>query len=317
MSSFFRQTFLLRLSVAAQQGRMQRAFALQGPAGLRGRAIKPCYSSHSAFATHPVCLRLRQGSSSTIWKRSALPPSDGGLDGAAVGVTDEPTTGLNTESNGVPGKLSASPGVSNALSSEVAPAKGKGIPHRWKLVAMMAVAFVLCNMDKVSGIRRAHNARSSPSAARLFRIAAPAVAQRTGGIELAIGYTCKGAWLHAHTSTHATHCAPLTAQTMHTAGSRKLHWSASCLKDSSACAPPNSYSQVNMSVAVIPMARDLGWSATDRGLVSSSFFWGYSLTQVPAGWISTKCAPTLQAVDAGCRYLGACSSLEAADALVE
>lgn len=38
--------------------------------------------------------------------------------------------------------------------------------------------------------------------------------------------------------------------------------------------------QVNMSVAVIPMASELGWSATDRGLVSSAFFWGYSLTQV-------------------------------------
>jgi ACS family sodium-dependent inorganic phosphate cotransporter len=43
-----------------------------------------------------------------------------------------------------------------------------------------------------------------------------------------------------------------------------------------------------MSVAVIPMARDLGWSATDRGLVASAFFWGYSLTQVPAGYISTR-----------------------------
>ena len=29
-----------------------------------------------------------------------------------------------------------------------------------------------------------------------------------------------------------------------------------------------------MSVAVIPMAKELGWSATDRGLVSSAFFWG-------------------------------------------
>ena len=44
--------------------------------------------------------------------------------------------------------------------------------------------------------------------------------------------------------------------------------------------------KVNMSVAVIPMAKELGWSATQRGLVSSSFFWGYSLTQSPAGWIS-------------------------------
>jgi ACS family sodium-dependent inorganic phosphate cotransporter len=43
-----------------------------------------------------------------------------------------------------------------------------------------------------------------------------------------------------------------------------------------------------MSVAVIPMARELGWSATERGLVSSAFFWGYSLTQIPAGWVSTS-----------------------------
>jgi ACS family sodium-dependent inorganic phosphate cotransporter len=46
--------------------------------------------------------------------------------------------------------------------------------------------------------------------------------------------------------------------------------------------------KVNMSVAVIPMAEELGWSATDRGLVSSAFFWGYSLTQIPAGYVSTK-----------------------------
>jgi ACS family sodium-dependent inorganic phosphate cotransporter len=46
--------------------------------------------------------------------------------------------------------------------------------------------------------------------------------------------------------------------------------------------------KVNMSVAVIPMAKELGWTATQRGLVSSSFFWGYSLTQIPAGWISTS-----------------------------
>ncbi|PSC72700.1 putative anion transporter chloroplastic [Micractinium conductrix] len=68
-----------------------------------------------------------------------------------------------------------------------------GVPHRWKVVGMMALSFVLCNMDKV-----------------------------------------------------------------------------------------------NMSVAVIPMAKELGWSAMERGLVSSSFFWGYSLTQIPAGWVSTS-----------------------------
>ena len=69
----------------------------------------------------------------------------------------------------------------------------KGAPHRWRVVGMMALSFVLCNMDKV-----------------------------------------------------------------------------------------------NMSVAVIPMAKELGWTATQRGLVSSSFFWGYALTQIPAGWISTS-----------------------------
>jgi len=43
-----------------------------------------------------------------------------------------------------------------------------------------------------------------------------------------------------------------------------------------------------MSVAVIPMAQELGWSGLERGLVSSSFFWGYTLTQLPGGYISTK-----------------------------
>ncbi len=46
--------------------------------------------------------------------------------------------------------------------------------------------------------------------------------------------------------------------------------------------------KVNMSVAVIPMAQELGWSGLERGLVSSSFFWGYTLTQLPGGYISTK-----------------------------
>ncbi|GMH44928.1 hypothetical protein BSKO_12885 [Bryopsis sp. KO-2023] len=46
--------------------------------------------------------------------------------------------------------------------------------------------------------------------------------------------------------------------------------------------------KVNMSVAVIPMAEDLGWSATSRGIVQSAFFFGYTVTQIPAGWISTK-----------------------------
>ncbi|KAG1669069.1 hypothetical protein FOA52_003987 [Chlamydomonas sp. UWO 241] len=46
--------------------------------------------------------------------------------------------------------------------------------------------------------------------------------------------------------------------------------------------------KVNMSVAVIPMAHEMGWSGLERGLVSSAFFWGYTLTQIPGGAISTK-----------------------------
>uniref|UniRef100_A0A7R9YQ47 Major facilitator superfamily (MFS) profile domain-containing protein n=1 Tax=Chlamydomonas euryale TaxID=1486919 RepID=A0A7R9YQ47_9CHLO len=46
--------------------------------------------------------------------------------------------------------------------------------------------------------------------------------------------------------------------------------------------------KVNTSVAIGPMARELGWSGLQRGLVSSAFFWGYALTQVPGGYISTK-----------------------------
>ena len=46
--------------------------------------------------------------------------------------------------------------------------------------------------------------------------------------------------------------------------------------------------KVNMSVAVIPLAEKFGWTATERGLVSSSFFWGYALTQVPAGYIAAR-----------------------------
>jgi MFS transporter, ACS family, solute carrier family 17 (sodium-dependent inorganic phosphate cotransporter), other len=46
--------------------------------------------------------------------------------------------------------------------------------------------------------------------------------------------------------------------------------------------------QVNMSVALIPMANELGWSTTQRGMVSAAFFWGYAATQIPAGYIATR-----------------------------
>lgn len=38
--------------------------------------------------------------------------------------------------------------------------------------------------------------------------------------------------------------------------------------------------RVNMSVAILPMKTEFGWDSATMGLVQSSFFWGYLLTQV-------------------------------------
>ena len=46
--------------------------------------------------------------------------------------------------------------------------------------------------------------------------------------------------------------------------------------------------RVNISVAIIPMAEQFGWSDTERGVVLSSFFIGYLVTQVLGGWMAGK-----------------------------
>ena len=46
--------------------------------------------------------------------------------------------------------------------------------------------------------------------------------------------------------------------------------------------------KVNISVAIIPMAQDFGWSPTVSGLVQSSFFYGYALTQIPGGYVTSQ-----------------------------
>lgn len=38
--------------------------------------------------------------------------------------------------------------------------------------------------------------------------------------------------------------------------------------------------RVNMSIAILPMASEYHWSPSTVGLIQSSFFWGYLLTQV-------------------------------------
>lgn len=46
--------------------------------------------------------------------------------------------------------------------------------------------------------------------------------------------------------------------------------------------------KINISVAIIPMAKEFGWSPTVIGLVQSSFFWGYVLSQLPGGYASSR-----------------------------
>jgi ACS family sodium-dependent inorganic phosphate cotransporter len=43
-----------------------------------------------------------------------------------------------------------------------------------------------------------------------------------------------------------------------------------------------------MSVAIIPMAQDFGWSPSVSGLVQSAFFWGYIASQLPGGYLTSR-----------------------------
>ena len=46
--------------------------------------------------------------------------------------------------------------------------------------------------------------------------------------------------------------------------------------------------RVNISVAIIPMAEEFGWDQSTQGLVLSSFFVGYLLTQIAGGWLADR-----------------------------
>ncbi|CAA7406411.1 unnamed protein product [Spirodela intermedia] len=41
--------------------------------------------------------------------------------------------------------------------------------------------------------------------------------------------------------------------------------------------------RVNMSIAILPMSAEFGWNPATVGLIQSSFFWGYLLTQIAGG----------------------------------
>ncbi|CAA6670428.1 unnamed protein product [Spirodela intermedia] len=44
--------------------------------------------------------------------------------------------------------------------------------------------------------------------------------------------------------------------------------------------------KVNLSVAIIPMSHQFGWNSSTAGLIQSSFFWGYAISQLPGGWLA-------------------------------
>jgi MFS transporter, ACS family, solute carrier family 17 (sodium-dependent inorganic phosphate cotransporter), other len=46
--------------------------------------------------------------------------------------------------------------------------------------------------------------------------------------------------------------------------------------------------RVNISLAIVPMTREFGWSKTTSGFVMSSFFIGYLITQVPGGLLAGR-----------------------------
>lgn len=51
--------------------------------------------------------------------------------------------------------------------------------------------------------------------------------------------------------------------------------------------------RVSISVAVVPLQAELGWSATRTGTVLSAFFLGYVACQIPAGWAAQRIGPRL------------------------
>lgn len=49
-----------------------------------------------------------------------------------------------------------------------------------------------------------------------------------------------------------------------------------------------SIDRVCLSVAMLPLAKEFGWSAPRQGLVQSAFLWGYLIMQLPGGWAADR-----------------------------
>jgi len=46
--------------------------------------------------------------------------------------------------------------------------------------------------------------------------------------------------------------------------------------------------RTNLSVAIIPLCEEYGWGESRKGMILSSFFWGYIIPQMPSSWLATR-----------------------------
>ncbi|KAK9810585.1 hypothetical protein WJX73_002419 [Symbiochloris irregularis] len=46
--------------------------------------------------------------------------------------------------------------------------------------------------------------------------------------------------------------------------------------------------RICMSVAILPLAKEMGWAASTQGIVQSAFLWGYTITQIAGGTLADK-----------------------------
>lgn len=49
--------------------------------------------------------------------------------------------------------------------------------------------------------------------------------------------------------------------------------------------------RVSMPICTVSMSRDFGWNKKEAGIVLSSFFWGYCLTQILGGHLGDRIWP--------------------------
>ena len=61
----------------------------------------------------------------------------------------------------------------------------------------------------------------------------------------------------------------------------------------------NYFDRAVLSICMPLIQKDLGFSAPVVGIILSSFFWGYTLMQLPVGWISDRIAPGKLIVGSG------------------